>query len=401
MQKLVILLHADDLAHPGWAVVDDAGQVVLSVDRGDPAAMAVEAKNRVNIVIVPSEDVLLTNVTLPKMSRSRLLQAIPYALEEQVIEDVETMHFAPGEYHADEQLSVVVTARSKMTEWMTLLQSYDVKADVMIPGIFALPYSDAVWHAIVNHVAAVRTSFTSGFACDRNNLVEMISLAVTATETPPHEIEIVEIDGNHEALHLSLPVTATENKMTAVAVLEMMAREAVNKQPLNMLQGEFQNKKARGLPRMTNLLKTAAYLGIAWIALAFLYPVVSFSILDQRAQDIKNQIAAIYKKEFPNSSSIVAPKERMQQKLNKLSSGVGDNHLLMMMASIGKALSASSGVTLKRMDFQNNVMTLEISALTSNVFTGFTDVLAKQGLRVKQQNANISGARVNATLEIE
>ena len=64
--------------------------------KGDAAALAEAALDRINIVIVPSEDVLVTTVTLPKMNRSRLLQAIPYALEEQVIEDVDTMHFAAG-----------------------------------------------------------------------------------------------------------------------------------------------------------------------------------------------------------------------------------------------------------------------------------------------------------------
>ena len=36
---------------------------------------------------------------------------------------------------------------------------------------------------------------------------------------------------------------------------------------------------------------------------------------------------------------------------------IGENHLLLMMANIGKGLSKASGVQLKRMDFQNNVMT--------------------------------------------
>lgn len=400
MQKLVILLHADDLARPSFAVVDDAGQVVQAVVRGDAALLAEAGKDRIAIVIVPSEDVLLTSVTLPKMNRSRLLQALPYALEEQIIEDVETMHFAAGEYHADTELPVIVTARTKMQEWMTLLQSFGITPDSMIPGIFALPYSESVRHGCVNDVAAVRTGTAAGFACDKTNLEEMLTLAVSAAESAPQEIELMSL---HASLSLTLPVSVRQSQVSAEQMLEKMALQAISTQSVNLLQGDFQNKKSRGfgMPKMTNLLKVAAYLGMAWIAIAFLYPVVSFTILDQRAKDIKTQIAAIYKKEFPNASSIVAPKDRMQQKLNKLSSGVGDNHLLMMLANIGKGLSQASGVTLKRMDFQNNMMTLEISAASSDVFSNFTDVLSQQGLRVKQQNANLSGARVTATLEIE
>ena len=398
MQKLVILLHAQDLTHPSWVVLDAAGQVLQTVLHGDPVTLSAEAKNRTAIVIVPAEDVLLTSVTLPKMSRARLLQAIPYALEEQIIEDVETMQFAAGEYHANEKLAVAVTSRAKMSEWTALLKSFAITPDVMIPAIFALPCSEGIWHACVNDVAAVRTGVASGFACDKINLAEMLSLAIANADLLPQEIAFTNI---HGTLQLSLQVAVQEKIITSEQLMESMAQQAAVMPPLNMLQGDFQQKKARGMPKMTNLIRTAAYLGVAWLALMFLYPVISFAILDQRARDIKSQIAVIYKKQFPNSSSIVAPKERMQQKLNKLSSGISDNHLLTMMANIGTGLSQASGVILKRMDFQNNVMTLEISAGSSGVFSDFTDALTRQGLQVKQQNANLSGAHVSATLEIE
>lgn len=399
MQKLVILLHADDTAHADWAIVNEAGDVSQVVMKGEVAALAEAALDRINIVIIPSEDVLVTTVTLPKMNRSRLLQAIPYALEEQVIEDVDTMHFAAGEYHANEALPVIVVSRTKMAEWMTLLQSFNIKADVMMPGIFALPTAENTWYAHVNDVAIVRTDLVSGFACDQKNLAEMLALAFEAAAHKPQAIEV--LSSQHAPLSLSLPVKLTESNATAEAQFEIMARQAVKETPVNLLQGEFQNKKARGMPKMTSLVRTAAYLGIALLALLFLYPVVSFIILDQRAKDIKGQIAVIYERQFPNSKSIVAPKDRMQQKLNKLNSNLGEDHFLLTMANIGKALSQSSGVTLKRMDFQNNVVTLEISAASSDIFSSFTDAMMQLGLHVKQENANLNGAHVNATLEIE
>ena len=40
------------------------------------------------IAIVPAQDVLLTTAELPKLSRQRLMLALPFALEEQLIDDV-------------------------------------------------------------------------------------------------------------------------------------------------------------------------------------------------------------------------------------------------------------------------------------------------------------------------
>lgn len=399
MQKrLVILLHAHDLAHPSWTVLDTQAQVTQSVERGDAAELSAIAHDRVVTVIVPGEDVLLTAVTLPKMNRSRLLQAIPYALEEQVIDDVETMHFAVGPYQADALLPVVVVARDKMSEWVALLQSWSVSPDAILPSMLALPVLPDAWSVQVSDVAVVRMGVASGFACDTANLHEMLTMALSTLETPTQiQVEI----GQHEPTNLVLPVPVQERKVSLEHLLEVMAAQVAEAPLINLLQGDFQNKKTRRMPKLTNVLKVSAYLLVVWVALLFLYPVISFGILSQRDSEIKSQIASIYKKQFPGSSSMVAPKERLQQKLTKLTADFGENHLLLVMANIGKGLASAPGVQLRRLDFQNNVMTLEISAASSDVFSAFTDALTHEGLRVKQQNANLSGARVSATLQIE
>lgn len=398
MQKLVIRLHAQDLAHPSFAVVSEDGVCVEKVMQADTALLVDAAKNRETIVIVPPEDVLLTAVILPKMNRARLLQAVPYALEEQIIEDVEAMHFAVGDYQPDLSLPVLVVTRKKMHEWMSLLASFQVKPDSMLSAILALPFTETDWHAAVNDIAFVRTGFASGFACDRVNFSEMLSLAYDAAVVKPQQITL---QNAGEFLSFQLPCQMAEQRVSEEEILETIARQAAQSVPVNVLQGEFQNKKARGLPQMSHLIRAAVYLGIAWAVLIFMYPIVSYALLNHRANEIKKQITVIYKRQFPSAASIVAPKERMQQKINKLSEGGSDSQLFMMMANIGKGLSVTSGVQLKRMTFQNNAMTLEISAASSDVFSMFTNALTQQGLRVKQQNANLNGTRVSATLEIE
>jgi general secretion pathway protein L len=398
-EKLVIWLHAHDLSRPSWAIIDAQSHATKVTEKGDPSELVAIAKNHQIIVIVPSEDVLLTDVTLPKMNRSRLLQAIPYALEEQVIEDVETMHFAAGDYQANQILPVAVTSRNKMKEWMTLLQSWNITPDTLIPGVFALPLNVDSWTACVDEMAVVRTGTMSGFACDPGNLGEMLIMALSAALSPPQEIQVNYLQG--AVLNLSLPIPVRESEISSTQLFETMSLAAVGAPSVNLLQGEFQNKKSRRMPQMTSVLKIGAYLFLFWLALLFLYPIISFTILSSRANAVHAEIAAIYKKQFPNASSVVAPKERMQQKLNKSSSDLGDNRLLLIMANVGKGLSLSSGVQLKRMDFASNVMTLEISAVSSDIFSTFTDALTRQGMRVKQQNANLSGTRVSATLQIE
>jgi hypothetical protein len=46
-------------------------------------------------------------------------------------------------------------------------------------------------------------------------------------------------------------------------------------------------------------------------------------------------------------------------------------------------------------------MTLELTAQSSEDFSAFTDFLSQNSLSVKQQNANLAGTRVNASVVVE
>lgn len=397
-QQLVIRLHAAALEQPSWALVNKQGEISDLVLSGDPAALPALCKDREVRIIVPGEEVLLTTVILPKMNRSRVTQAIPYALEEQIIEDVDALHFAAGNYQADQPLPVIVVAKAKMRQWLDLLKSWQVTANVLIPDMLTLPVSENDWDVFINDMAIVRTGMHTGFTCDTINLTEMLVLALSGTTLPPDQIAIKSVlpFSLPQALSVSVDITTmdTTEQFTRMVKQALLA-------PENLLQGDYQSKSRRGLPKLNTLAKSAVYLFVFWLFLLFLYPIVSFVILDQRASEVKTQMMTIYKRHFPSATSMVAPKDRLQQKLNKLASGVGDNQFLQLLASIGKGLGQAPGVQIKRLDYQGSALTLQITAQSSEVFAQFTDALSRQGLRVKQENATLNGAHVSAALQIE
>src|SRR5262245_53754069 len=66
------------------------------------------------IVLVPGEDVLLIQVQLPKMSKARLAKAIPYALEDQITEDPDNLHFAISKVKENGLIAVAVVNKKRM-----------------------------------------------------------------------------------------------------------------------------------------------------------------------------------------------------------------------------------------------------------------------------------------------
>lgn len=399
-EKLIIYLHADDLSQPGWAVMDENGQVRQSVYRDNADDLAQLANQKDIIVIVPAEDVLLTETKLPKMSRSRLIETIPFAIEEQLIDDVENLHFAISESSIDGSVSVAIVARNKMQQWQALLQAWNIHANAMLPACLALAFAQDTWHIAISENGIVRIGAVAGFACEKANLATYLNLALANMPSLPQQIIIHNYTAQTMLPLLNVSVIVKEEFGSPEQMLEDMARQAGNHLPLDLLQGSFSIKKTR-FPKLNNSWKTAVYLAAVFLALLFLYPAGSYIILKKRESDLQQQIAQLYRQHFPQGKSMVAPKIRMEDKLHTLQGAMGENKLLLLLGYVGKGISQASGIQLKRFDFQNGQLTVELNAATSKDFSSLNSFLMQQGLQVKQQNAVLSGERVNATLQIE
>src|SRR5580704_1784457 len=79
-----------------WMAVHADGQPLAAPESGSLPQAAIAASGRRLAVVVPSTDVLITDVELPVKSGVRVQQVVPYALEEQLAADIETLHFAVG-----------------------------------------------------------------------------------------------------------------------------------------------------------------------------------------------------------------------------------------------------------------------------------------------------------------
>src|SRR6266699_6710477 len=91
-----------------WRRVVSTGAVRQGSQRGlEGLAPAEEI-----IVWTPAAETLLLRASLPTRSAAKIVQALPYALEEQLIEPPERLHFAYT-HEADGSLAVAVTSRAR------------------------------------------------------------------------------------------------------------------------------------------------------------------------------------------------------------------------------------------------------------------------------------------------
>src|SRR5262245_36924849 len=121
-ESLVIQLR--DGAAPRWMVCNADGHVLVNAVSGELVQAAPLAVGRRVAVIVPSSDVLVTEVEAPARSAAKLAQVIPFALEERVADEIEDLHFAIGERSAETgRVAVAVVTRARVDAWLAELAS--------------------------------------------------------------------------------------------------------------------------------------------------------------------------------------------------------------------------------------------------------------------------------------
>lgn len=397
-QKLIILLHNDTLDTPSWILFAE-GKLHASVYKGDAMRLAKLAELAEVLVFIPSEDTLLTTLQLPKMNRARLQQALPFALEDQLIPDINDLHIVAGAYDQG-RVPVVAVAKEKMKVWLALLAEWRVKPDKMLPDIFAIKLEPGEAHLAITSKAILRLSLYEGFSCDLLCLKDLWQLFLSKQTDVPLKLKI----SNYTSEKIDLGFTgAIEIESTRAEDHEFISDVAVgihSLPDLNLLQGDYALKKSRFLKR-NRLLQASISMVVIWIILLLSAPLISSLILQKKSQQIAQEIAGIYKKHFPQAKTIVAPKLRMEEKLRTLSQHTQEGRFFILLAIFGEEFKNSGNIAVKRIDYQKNQMTIELSAENYETFSAFTGKLQGRGLKMQQQNANVNGSNLTATLLIE
>ena len=129
---LVIRLDDDPEAPAAWIVVDDNGTRRSAPSTGPLDHAARLAGDRSVIVLVSAEETTTFTVDLPARG-ARLRAALPFALEEQVADEVENLHFASGKRLPNGKLPVVTVTHERMQSWLERLDAAGIMPAQIVP----------------------------------------------------------------------------------------------------------------------------------------------------------------------------------------------------------------------------------------------------------------------------
>jgi general secretion pathway protein L len=116
---LLLRLPPDEDGPVSWALADAAGQLMSLPSSDTGAGLHTVSVGRRIALLVPGADVVHLHAVVPVGSEARALQLVPFALEDQLSQDVDQLHFAIGSRDATSgTVPVAVMERVRMQQWL-------------------------------------------------------------------------------------------------------------------------------------------------------------------------------------------------------------------------------------------------------------------------------------------
>lgn len=399
-ETLLIRFAEQRAAGVDFVRLSDAGQPVGAARRGSLGEAAQESTGRRVVVLVPAADVLLAQAAVPTGNRQRARKAVPFALEEQLAEDVDTQHFALGTRGADGQWPVAVVARACMDDWLAQLHEAGILPDRIFPEALALPLSPGAGSLLLEaDRALLRDAPCSAQSATAQTLPALLDL-LTARDEAGIELKVWHCGGE---LPVWMEPVSAKVEPCADGALAVLARGLVEPDALiDMLQGAYSRKEQYG--KLWRPWRAAAALLLAVVIVSGIQHALSLRSLKAEAAALTQQIEQVYAQAFPGGR-VVNPRVQMEQQLKLLRAqqGGGDSDFLGLLARLGAAFSATPGIELTGASYRDGRLDLQLTASDIQTLEKLKQQLGSQGgLDVEIQSAT-TGAdqRVQGRLRVQ
>lgn len=396
-----LLLRAESVAGDSWRWLrlEADGRPRGGIHAGSLADAASEAGGLRVVVLVPAADCLLTTVQVPGRNRQKLLRAVPYALEEQLSDEVEKLHFALGDALDDGGWPVAVISRQVMDRLVDALDATDMDVQQLVPDVLAIPRRDKEISAlVVDDVVLVRKGRAEGYVVDSDNLDMLLAMQGEADEVPALRLFV--------AADMSPPGTDAWPGETHVETwssdpLNLYAA-GLGSRPLNLLQGPY--SKAGEWERIWKPWRATAALLVAGVLVSFAAMVVDYYRLSAETEQLQAQIEETFRKASPETKRVVNPRVQMQQKLDSLQKGGADTRgFLALLGKTGKVLKDIKDVELGGITYRAGRLDVDLKIGNLQMLDQLKQALTGNGdLKVEIQSAT-TGAdqRVQGRMRIQ
>lgn len=287
------------------------------------------ASQRQVIALLASNDVVLTQVDIPPGATRQFDSMLPYLIEDEVAQDVDSLHFTVLGKQAD-KAQVCAVERAWVQTVLQRFASQGLTIKRILPDVLALPVSDDNSSAaLIGEQWLIRHSETEGAVVDSAWLGLYLSSYLQ----------------NHEGWQLECYSSVPESTVEIVWVpkpeemtMALLAK-GVASSKTNLLTGEFKPKSSWG--KYWKVWQKAAIAAGVLLVVVVAQQLLVVHKYEAQAQAYREESERIFRQVFPNKNRIPTVsylKRQMTDEERRLSGGSTDVAMLSWLAALPATL---------------------------------------------------------------
>lgn len=381
----------------------DAGGLQNTGRCRQPDDLPEAVRNRPLHLWLPARDCVLTRVTLPTSSRRKLAQALPYALEDDLLAPPESVWLTYTTRPAG-VVDVVIVDKARLEAWLAMFKSAGIEPRSAAPITFAVPLAHDGWLlARLDGQAWVRTGDDSGYAC-----------AIGDWRAPPYVLSaaLAEARRKEQDKPYTLVVCNPGDGFDATAWSEALDVEIrVDHTGFADIPGDHSHPNLLHgalTPRYSDNPVSASYrpaliMLAAWLIGGAVLGAYQWWTLTREHDALTAAMTRIFVQTFPDQASVVVdPYKQMQRNLalgQPGASAATQSGLSTMLMDAAPVL-ARSGVRLQRLSYTPGHLALTVNAGGYSALDTVKTALTGAGFTVLVDRSEKHDNTVTAVLQL-
>jgi general secretion pathway protein L len=412
-EYLVIRLPTGRDAAASWIAVDGNGTRISAPVNGPLAAAAGDAGDRSVIVLVPATTVLTTTADIPVKRGPRLLSALPFALEEQLADDVDDLHFAAGIRGEGGLLPVAIVAHVHMLEWLERLEEAGIEPDRLVPenqGLARIPGTLSLL------VAEDQIMFNDG--ADNEFVLQGVkpsdALAVAGALNDDDDDNEADASGHllvycepsdeqqfeHDWIALRHELASVDINLLPDGVLPRLAVTVASGRGINLLQGRYGART-----EIATLFRPWRFAAILLLALSLVGVAgkgVDYYRLSQEETALKAQFSEIYREIRPQDNREILDPIAI---VNSIRRGTGGPSAIQVflpsLQQLSIAISQNNSASIEAISYRAGVIDVRLTAPDVATLDSIQKIVSGSGrFTASIQSTDQVGEKVSSRIQI-
>ena len=375
MADWLLIKLANDPDSVDYLTADAAGRIVTALRTAPLSAVTPQAAGRRICVLVPASDVLLTDAEVPAKSGARIQQIVPFALEEQVAEDIDSLHFAVGRRIGEAaRIPVAVVSRALLDGWLRQLQAAGLTPEFLYADSSLVPDNpgQAVLVLSGDSVmlrAAGRQPVTLPLSA-LSEALELLRPAAALDSLPAAPFGgngLVVYTGEAEWQQYGATIEAVRDQFEGLSVhllpdgpLGLFAQSLPGSTAINLLQGSYApvSPLAGGLKAW----RIAAAMLLGLLVLHGIGSATQLLLLKRAERRLDQSISETFQEAMPGEHNTSNARRRMEARLIAVQGSTDSSGLLAMLSAVAQARAGASGTALQAVSYRTGLLELQVTA---------------------------------------